>query len=106
MWAQKSKVNWLKWGDKNSKFFHLSTMIRRTRNQIVSLKNPNGDWVKGQVNLQSTVKDYFSSLFDSTLPSGKQIASITENAYLFMSKDFTAFLDRDFTPEEIKKVIF
>lgn len=36
-WHQRSRIKWLQLGDKNSRFFHLSTIHRRQRNQIVNL---------------------------------------------------------------------
>ncbi|KAG5524194.1 hypothetical protein RHGRI_031004 [Rhododendron griersonianum] len=42
-WHQRSRIKWLQMGDKNSRFFHLSTIHRRQRNQIVKLKNEVGD---------------------------------------------------------------
>ena len=45
LWKQKSREVWLKEGDKNSKFFHFSTIIRRRRNSIDALKNDSGEWI-------------------------------------------------------------
>ncbi|XP_042489634.1 uncharacterized protein LOC122069615 [Macadamia integrifolia] len=43
LWAQKAKQRWMKDGDKNSKFFHLSVKMRRARNQIRTLQNADGE---------------------------------------------------------------
>lgn len=51
LWAQKFRANWLKWGDKNSKFFHLITIERRNHNRISQLKNNRGEWVNGDEEL-------------------------------------------------------
>ncbi|XP_075659200.1 uncharacterized protein LOC142629097 [Castanea sativa] len=45
LWKQKSRELWLKEGDKNTKFFHLSTIIRRRRNSIDAIKSEEGQWV-------------------------------------------------------------
>ncbi|CAN6571026.1 unnamed protein product [Malus baccata var. baccata] len=42
---QKSRVQWLQEGDANTKFFHQSTLQRRMRNKVVTLKSDNEEWV-------------------------------------------------------------
>ena len=39
LWRQKSKVTWLSTPDLNTKFFHVTTTVRRRRNQICFLKS-------------------------------------------------------------------
>lgn len=62
-WSKKSRVQWLQEGDRNMKFFHMSTIIRRTRNRVERLKNENGDWVYEVVGLKTLALNYFSNLF-------------------------------------------
>ena len=45
LWKQKSREIWLKEGDRNTKFFHLSTIIRRRRNNIDAIKSEEGHWI-------------------------------------------------------------
>lgn len=42
LWIQKSKELWLRAGDRNSKFFHASTLFNRRRTFIAALKNDGG----------------------------------------------------------------
>jgi len=41
-WKQKSRVQWLKEGERNTKFFHRSTIANRTHNRISSIKDKDG----------------------------------------------------------------
>ena len=45
-WAQRSRVNWNKHGDKNSKFFHLKASQRRQKNLIQGIMDIEGRWVE------------------------------------------------------------
>ena len=44
MWNQRSKALWLKWGDRNTNFFHATTSQKRRKNWIVGLQNSVGEW--------------------------------------------------------------
>lgn len=62
-WRQRSRVDWLKWGDQNMKFFHLKASGWRARNVIHGLFNDKGDWCVAQQDLVGVVVSYFSQLF-------------------------------------------
>lgn len=44
MWSQRSRVLWIKWGDRNTKFFRATTSQRRRRNRIWGIHNASGEW--------------------------------------------------------------
>ena len=41
-WKQKSRIKWLKEGERNTKFFHRSTIQRRIHNNITHIHNQQG----------------------------------------------------------------
>nr|GEZ24877.1 reverse transcriptase [Tanacetum cinerariifolium] len=64
-WHQRSRVNWIKFGDQNTRFFHLSTIHRSQRNAITMLKNGEGQWVDDPVALNTLIRNHFTSIYTS-----------------------------------------
>jgi hypothetical protein len=65
LWKQKSRQVWLKEGDKNYKFFHLSTIIRRRRNAIDAIKGDDGVWITNKAEIRNHIVSRFQSLYTS-----------------------------------------
>lgn len=62
-WAQRSRVQWLSYGDKNTKFFHTTTVQRRQRNKVSRIRNSNGVWVEKDEEVASCFSSFFKDLF-------------------------------------------
>lgn len=67
----KSRIQWLSLEDKNTDFFHATTINKRRRNKITQLQKPNFTWITKQkegedellVNLKNTLcKPYSHTL--------------------------------------------
>ncbi|XP_061367963.1 uncharacterized protein LOC133310979 [Gastrolobium bilobum] len=63
IWFQKARCNWIKDGDRNTKFYHTTTIIRRARNKILELKNDEGHFVREEENLKKLILGFFNNLF-------------------------------------------
>ncbi|KAJ1423143.1 ribonuclease H [Sesbania bispinosa] len=60
-------------GDRNTKFFHLQTVIRRKKNKAHGLFLENGSWCEDNEQLGNEANRFFHNLFghppnDSELP--------------------------------------
>ncbi|XP_071905636.1 uncharacterized protein [Coffea arabica] len=67
-WSQKSRSRWLKEGDKNTTFFHISVTTKRKRNRISMLQKLNRDWCRSDQEIEEELCQHYRELFISTDP--------------------------------------
>ena len=63
---QKSRELWVKEGDRNTRYFHLSSIIRRCRNCIFEIKLDDGSWINSREEIWNYFIDYFKALYQSS----------------------------------------
>ena len=72
-WKQRSRAEWLKEGDRNTKFFHAKASARRRKNKIWGVEDNNGQWLKDQEDIDRKFNEFFQDLFTTSNPSYVQI---------------------------------
>ncbi|KAL7264165.1 hypothetical protein ACSBR1_002173 [Camellia fascicularis] len=63
LWFQKSRSKHITLGDKNAKYFHISTLNKRRKLKINALKNDDGNWISDTEGVKNLILDYFKNLF-------------------------------------------
>ncbi|XVF24387.1 hypothetical protein REPUB_Repub13aG0123500 [Reevesia pubescens] len=63
LWFQKLRSQWVQFGDRNTKFFHTTTVIRRNRNRIMTLKREDESWCDDQEELKDMVLQFFRQVY-------------------------------------------
>ncbi|KAJ4828259.1 hypothetical protein Tsubulata_012067 [Turnera subulata] len=63
LWAQKARCQWIQEGDRNTAYFHATTIIRRKRNKVEALIDADGKWQQDNEMLKSVATNYFQNLF-------------------------------------------
>lgn len=62
IYRQKSRENWLKMGDRNSRFFHASILVSRRRNRVLALFK-DGVWFYERKQIEELLIRNFQNLF-------------------------------------------
>lgn len=103
-WQQRSMEKWLKFGDRNSNFFHESVKVNRAKRRLLKIKNAEGveQWfeeAKAQVAL-----DYFNDLFRSSNPPSYQ--PMFQGMNTRVTEAMNQRLLDGVTDEEIRSAVF
>ena len=69
IWGLKSQVNWMVQGDRNTNFYHVSTLVRRKKNQILAIKDVVGEWFYEENAIKGIIRSGFIGVYTSSLSS-------------------------------------
>jgi hypothetical protein len=88
-WRQKSRINWLASGDRNTKFFHAYANSRKQVNAIWDITKEDGSVVTSQQGIQKEAIGYFQNLFKAqeNLTISNQLAVIKEYPRIFSEEE-------------------
>jgi hypothetical protein len=102
-WRQRGKIHWLKEGDMNTKFFHLSASTRQRAKKIEKLVNDDNIEVTGQSELCRVAMNYFDHLFKSNSTMHEPVLSLIGPK---ITQEDNEKLSAPISKEELKEALF
>ena len=103
-WKQKSRIFWLREGDRNTKFFHALIKQRRARNRITQLLDANGNVIEDEEGLVTIATSYFRQIFEASNPEDieEALSEVSSTITEPMNDNITAPV----TEGEVKLALF
>ncbi|KAL9664501.1 hypothetical protein QQ045_019904 [Rhodiola kirilowii] len=107
LWRQRSRVDWPREGDSNTRFFHTRASQRKKKNTITKIKGPNDRCITDEKEIGDEAVHHFESIFKSTSPKEKveweENLSFIHNS---VSAKKINFLCAPFTEIEIQNAVY
>jgi len=104
MWFQRSRARWLMDGDRNTKYYHVKTIARRRKNNVIMLRDAAGQWVEDVDHVKVMVNDFYKNLF--ALENAQCVWQQSEVPFPELANDYIVKLGAPVSDEEIKKAMF
>lgn len=103
-WFRKSREEWIASGDRNTRFYHASTMIKRNGNRIGVLKNAKGEWTSNTHYLEQMAMQHFHNPF-TVEQRGCQTNELT-SGFPTIPESKLHMLSQQVSQEEVKQALF
>lgn len=101
MWKQKSRVNWVKLGDRNTRFFQIVANNRFRRNIMGAVK-VEGRMVEDPRDIKAEAVKYFESIFQEEHPCRNTLGGIFPR---ILPPELSSLLESPFKEKEISDAI-
>ena len=106
LWALKSRLNWMIFGDRNTSFYHMSAIVRRKRNKIQAIKNSVDDWLLDEREVMEHIRKSFMELYTTSQSQVSWDVSSQTRWQLRLFEEEKRSLDGEVTDEEIKAALW
>ena len=100
-WALKSRLNAATFGDPNTSYFHITTIVRRHRNKIRSIMDGSGEWLYDGEKIKDHIQQGFSKLYSSELGMVYLDSPISRFSCCFLSEEERDWMGRMVDEDEI-----
>jgi len=102
LWRQKSRVQWLKEGERNTKFFHKAMTHRRHINRITQLEDNQGNPIRDHDQIAEALNSFYQDLLMETNASREEtIQKVTRHIPRLVNSDQNRALLRPITQTEV-----
>lgn len=101
-WRQRARVEWLQWGDRNSRWFHQRATQRRKYNHMEGLMDANGDYVQEEEGMVKVISAYFNEVFASNQKHDSvELQWFLDHVQPGLDVEAKAMLNMRYTEEEL-----
>jgi hypothetical protein len=104
MFRQRSRVNWLHAGDRNTRYFQNRASHRRRKNTIKDLRDPNGRRLTTDEEMRALARTFYSNLYRSEGANNMHV--ILDQVQASVSEEMNLKLLAPFSNEEIERALF
>lgn len=104
MWKQRARIEWLRAGDKNTRFFYLRVTRRRRKNLINTLRKPDGHTTEDPQEMASLATSFYRTLYMSE--GTENMETVLSTVPIKVSADMNNQLLAEIKTSEIKDALF
>ena len=105
-WALKSRLNAATFGDRNTSFFHITTVVRRQKNKIRCLMDGNGEWIYDENKVKEHIQYEFTKLYTSGLSVAYLFSPVSNFSCCKLSDVEMMRVGREVSDEEIREALW
>ena len=93
-------------GDRNTTFYHVSTLVRRKRYQILAIKNAVGEWIYENNGVKEHIRDGFRDVFTSSFLSVPRVTPLAFRWQAKLSDEERTSISGIATEDEIRAALW
>ncbi|XP_048232195.1 uncharacterized protein LOC125370487 [Ricinus communis] len=103
LWLQRSRIQWLQEGDRNTTFFHRQATQRHKRNTVEGIRDDYGNWWRDEKEIARVMTDYFKNIFKSETPRNMhKVINLIESR---VTTEMIEQLTQPYTPDETYRAL-